>query len=422
MGRLRFTLAGSGPRVEHLHEELAPVRERTDAPPSLVEGKHGEHHSHLVFEFVDSLPRITGHTASKPITVLDDSYRVAHRGLSYHVSRLHPSFGERAGPHHRQHPHPAPRRLQHDAPPPPGDAVTPLHVVVRAGGGARKRRLSATLEQLRDPGFLSADEKFARAFMYDVFDHLSQTVQLPLGQSYIHASSVERDGEGTAIIAWSEVGKTAALVKLVTEHGFRFLSDDVALVDDAGMLWRTPKLIQLKGINVSGEERLHSMLLDGRSALDRFSWTQRRRRHGEMSVRRRVSAERFFGTGAVSRSAKLKRVFCLERADVPDFQVEEIAGGELCRRAGEMMTGILDPFAQISRAIHSGHRTPILPTRQQMREDTNAVLQRAFDSVPAFNVLVPLAARPASLASYLVRLIERSRTPHGRRWVSAEGG
>jgi hypothetical protein len=422
MGRLRFTLAGSGPHVEHLHDELSPVRERADAPSPHLDGKHGEHGSHLVFEFVDALPRIAGHTASKPITVLDDSYRVAHRGLSYHVSRLHPSLAGHAAPQHRSYPHPAPRRVQHDAPAHTNGAVAPLHIAVRAGGRARKGRLSATLEQLRDPGFLSPDEKFARAFMYDVFDHLSQTVQLPLGQTYIHASSVERDGEGTAIIAWSEVGKTAALVKLVTEHGFRFLSDDVALVDDAGMLWRTPKLIQLKGINVSGEERLHSMLLDGRSALDRFSWTQRRRRHGDMSVRRRVSAERFFGTGAVSRNAKMKRVFCLERADVPDFQVEEIGGSELCRRAGEMMTGILEPFGQISRAIHSGHRTPILPTRLQMREDTDAVLRRAFDSVPAFNVLVPLAARPASLASYLVRLIESSRAGRGRRWVSADGG
>jgi hypothetical protein len=412
MGRLRFTIAGAGPRVDHLHDEFASLREHGETPTVDAHRESSHHAAHLVFDFVEELPRIAGYAASKPIRVLDDSYRVSHRGVQYHVSRLsgaarHPAISHRA---------------PHDLAAHPGSAVKPIHVALRLGNAPKRGRLSVALERVRDPGFLSVDEKFARSFMYDVFDHLSQTVQLPLGQSYIHASSVERDGDGIAFIAWSEVGKTAALVKMVANHGFSYLSDDVALVDEAGMLWRTPKLIQLKGINVAGEERLRSMLLDGRSALDRFSWTQRRRRHGDLGVRRRVSPERSFGAGSVARSARLKQVYCLERADVPDFEVQEISTAELCRRAGEMMTGILEPFAQLSRAIHSGHRTPILPTRARMRDDTAAVLRRAFDSVPVFNVLVPLAANPAALSTQLVDLIESSRSSRRKRWASAEGG
>ena len=412
MGRLHFSIAGAGPRIEHLRDEFAPLRDDAGTPAVDANGQNDRHPAHLVFDFVESLPKIAGYAASKPIYVLDDSYRVSYRGMSYHVSRLH----------HASHRHSAPPHASPGSPAHPRRAVKPIHVALRVGRSARRGRLSVALERTRDPGFLSADEKFVRSFMYDVFDHLSQLMQLPLGQSYIHASSVERDGEGTAIIAWSEVGKTAALVKLITDHGFRFLSDDVALVDDSGMLWRTPKLIQLKAINVAGEPHLRRMLLSDRSALDRFSWAQRRWRHGELAVRRRVSAERFFGTEAITRNAPLRRVICLERAEVPDFEAKQISPEELCRRATEMMTGILEPFAYLSRAIHSGHQTPILPTRTRMREDTAAVLGRAFGSVPVFNVRVPLAASPASLSTYLLKLFDEARRRPRVSMASVLGG
>ena len=413
LGRLRFTLSGEGPCVGYLHEEFSALRQGGDASVAVMTDGAAHYAPHMMVDFVEKLPPMAGYSASRPVNALDDEYRVSYRGMNYHVSQL----AEAA--HHPTHSRPLAHR---ESGAHPRTAIRPIHVSLRLGGASRRGRVSVALQRVRNPGFLSVDERNARAFMYDVFDHLSQVAQLPLGQSYIHASSVERDGEGIAIIAWSGVGKTAALVKLITEHGFRFLSDDVALVDDSATLWRTPKLIQLKGINVAGEPRLRSMLLDGRSALDRFSWTQRRWRHGELGVRRRVSAERFFGPGAVTRSAPLRRIYCLERAEVSDFDVQEISTAEICRRASEMMTGILEPFPYLSRAIHSGHYTPILPTRTRMREETAAVLRRAFDSVPVFNVRVPLAATPASLSTYLVQLLEGARSRRRAHVVSAEGG
>ena len=399
LGRLPFTLSGRGACVDALHAELAPLLEADAELDSRSTPKASSHAPLVAFEFVDVLPPLSGFTASRPVSVLDDSIRVAFRGLEYHVSRDPGRAGDR--PSSRTPTRvPVVREVDH-----PRIAPGALRVALLQSYRGRRGRFAVALQRARDPGFLSIDEKCARGFIYDVFDYVAQLAQLPLGQSFIHAGVVERDGEGTAIVAWGGVGKTSALLQLITRYGFRYLSDDVALVDDSGMLSRTPKLIQLKGINVSGDPQLRSMLLDGRSRLDRFSWAQRRWRHGPSGVRRRVSAEQLFGESAVARRAPLRRVYALERADVADFSASEITTAELSRRAAAVVMDVMGPFTFLSQAVQSGSRTPVLPTYGQVLDETTAILARAFRSVPVVNIRIPLVARPAELAACLAELI-----------------
>ena len=400
MGRLSFTLSGEGGCVPYLCSELASLREPHSGGPAADGAAQPYSEPRIAFDFVAALPPLVGHSVTRPVYAMQDAFRVSLGNLKYDVSLLAQGGNGRAPSHAVL------------ARPTAGGAAAfpPIYVALRPSNHSRGDRYSVALQRGRDPGFLSTEEKNARCFMYDVFDYLSQLAQLQLGQSYVHASTVERYGEGTALVAWSGVGKTSALVKLITEHGFRYLSDDVALVDDAGTVWRTPKLIQLKAFNVEGDDRLRSMLFRGRSALDRFSWTQRVWRHGVEGARRRVAAEELFGAESVARSAPLKRVYCLERVDIADFDVSEITTAELCRRAAGVVLDVMAPFTFLSQAIHSGHHTPILPTHVQVLEQTSAVLARALRGVPVLNVRIPLAASPSALATYLVRLIEDSES------------
>lgn len=404
LGRLPFTLSGAGECVASLHAELAPLLD-SEARGATPDPRASHPAYRLAFEFVDALPPLTGYTATRPVSVLDDAIRVAYRGLEYHMSRSDGRAVDRPPPYH---PSRTPASIGFDhagSAGSAGSAVGELRVTLRQTDSGRRGRFAVALQRARDPGFLSIDERRARGFMYDVFDYVVQLAQLPLGQSFVHASAVERNGCATAIVAWSGVGKTAALLQLITRHGFRYLSDDVALVDDSGMLWRTPKLIQLKGINVAGSEQLRAMLLAGRTRLDRFSWAQRLRRHGPLGVRRRVSAEQLLGERAVAWSAPLGQVYCLERADVADFDASEISPAELCKRAATVVMDVMEPFTFLSHAIRSGSRGSILPSYEQVLHETTDVLARAFRSVQVVNVRIPLAASPAALADYLAERI-----------------
>ena len=408
LGRLPFTLAGAGECASYLHAELASLRDVTPGGAAASAPLAPR----LAFDFVSSLPPLIDYTATRPVYAMESSFRVAYNGLNYHVSRLEGAADAAASPSGSASAsvisdpgstslNPEPCLLN------PSGLAHPLRITLKPDDNGRRHRWFSTLYRARDWNFLSGEETHAKNFMYGVFDYLTHIAQLQLGQSYIHASSLERDGEGTAIVAWGGIGKTSAALKLITEHGFSFLSDDLGLVDDAGMIWRTPKRLQVYAYNLEGEERLRSMLLDGRSVLDRAAWAWKLQRRGPKGVRRRVSAEELFGAQSVARSAPLKRVFCLERGDAKGFEAREITTEELTHRAAEVVMHEIEPFGLLSRALHSGHHSPILPTQDEVVTATRAVLRRAFDGIPVLGVRIPLATPPSTLATFLLSLIEK---------------
>ncbi len=377
LGRLPFALSGAGGCAQYLRGELESLR--VDARESAADAAPVV--PRIAFDFVRALPPLRDYTATAPVWATADAFRVAYNSLSYRVSAQDPADeGSRS-------------------------LLPAIRVELLPDDQGRRYRWFSAVYRARDWNYLSSEETQAKNFMYGVFDYLTHVAQLELGQSYIHASSLARDGQGTAIVAWGGIGKTSAALKLITEHGFSFLSDDLGLVDDAGTLWRTPKRMQVYAYNLEGEDRLRSMLLDGRSLLDRASWEWKLRRRGPKGVRRRVSAEELFGERSVARSAPLARVFCLERGDVRDFEVREITADELARRAAEVVMHEIEPFGLVSRALHSGHHAPLLPTQDEVVAATRSVLRKAFDGIPALSIRIPLSTPPASLATHLLSLM-----------------
>ncbi|HEY9427992.1 MAG TPA: hypothetical protein VIR34_12620 [Gemmatimonadaceae bacterium] len=414
LGRLPFTLSGDGECASYLQTELASLRDGESyggsSPAPFV--------PRLAFDFVHALPPLRDYTSTAPVYAMEDSFRVSYNSLNYHVSRLE-GVVSGASAEERGSTSAAASSgivLATGSSGPASGSLNPepcllpaagLRIALRPDDFGRRHRWFSTLYRARDWNFLSGEETHAKNFMYGVFDYLTHVAQLELGQSYIHASSLARDGEGTAIVAWGGIGKTSAALKLITEHGFSFLSDDLGLVDDARTIWRTPKRLQVYAYNLEGEERLRSMLLDGRSILDRASWEWKLQRRGPKGVRRRVSAEELFGAQSVARSAPLTRIFCLERGDARDFETRSITTEELAHRAAEVVMHEIEPFGIVSRALHSGHHAPLLPTQDQVVSATRAVLRRAFDGIPVLSIRIPLSTTPTSLANYLLSLIEK---------------
>lgn len=403
LGRLPFTLSGEGECAGYLRSELASLRvgESHDAVAPFT--------PRLVFDFVHALPPLRDYTATRPVYAMPDAFRVSYNSLNYHVRRLEHGVAGARPPAAPLAAGAAATTAAAKADAGSGSLIPPagLHVALKPDDHGRRQRWFATFYRARDWNFLSSEETHAKNFMYGVFDYLTHIAQLELGQSYIHASSLARGDEGTAIIAWGGIGKTSAALKLITEHGFSFLSDDLGLVDEAGTLWRTPKRLQVYAYNLEGEARLRSMLLDGRSVLDRASWEWKLQRRGPKGVRRRVSAEELFGSQSVARSAPLTRVFCLERGDARDFETQPITTEELARRAAEVVMHEIEPFGLVSRALHSGHHSPLLPTQDRVVEATRAVLRRAFAGVPILNIRIPISTPPGALADHLLSLMER---------------
>lgn len=360
LGALRFRITGRGRVLEPLHEEFGVLEVHDGAAP------------HLVFDFVEQLPAIAEGIQLPSLRITDTGFATAGDGLDYYVTRR--------------------------------DGAIHVDIVSHRPRG-RRRFVPAALSRFLDWNYLTLHEAIAKNFIYDVFDYLSQLAQLPLGQSYLHASSVERDGRAIAIVGWGGVGKTSSMLRLVMDDGWRYLSDDLAAIDVRGTIWRSPKRLQIYGYNLVGHEALSHALLSRRSALDRLAWSARYRVRGPHQVRRRVDAARLFGDAHVAAQADLEHVFFIERGHVQGFDVTPLRPAEAARRAATTLLRELQPCLDLTVAMHSGSGSVVLPPLITQFEDTVRVLEAALGRAAVQSVRVPVHAGPEEVARYVGGLV-----------------
>ncbi|MFC8430144.1 glycosyltransferase [Streptomyces sp. NPDC057253] len=75
----------------------------------------------------------------------------------------------------------------------------------------------------------------------NIVEALLRFVLISRGRMLLHSACVELDGRGVMLSALTDTGKTATVLRLLREHGGRFLSDDMTVVDATGRAVCFPK-------------------------------------------------------------------------------------------------------------------------------------------------------------------------------------
>jgi len=265
----------------------------------------------------------------------------------------------------------------------------------------RRRPVPNPIRRFHDWNFQVPEENAAKDFLYGVFGYLTQLVGMRRGYSYLHASSFERQGDGIALIAWRGIGKTAAMLKLVDEHGWKYLSDDLAIIGPPRELSRSAQRIQLYAYNLTGEDALFRRIFSQRSYWDRCAWEFRKQWHGLGQTRRRVDAEDLFGVDAVSATATLRSPVLMERSNVSAFHSEPISTMELAHRSAHILLRELEPLVEIAAAVNALNPGFGLMAPDTFLSETSALLEERFAGVSALRLRIPIEATSASLADYL---------------------
>ena len=143
-----------------------------------------------------------------------------------------------------------------------------VDIAVRVGdvGNRRPRRRAAMTESL-DPSVISYEEHLGRLganFRADISDRITvdvgpllarsshvvytnilepllRFVMVSRGRMLLHSACVEIDGTGIMLSALTDTGKTGTVLRLLREHGGRFLSDDMTVIDRSGNAAWFPK-------------------------------------------------------------------------------------------------------------------------------------------------------------------------------------
>jgi len=75
----------------------------------------------------------------------------------------------------------------------------------------------------------------------NIVEALLRFVMVSRGRMLLHSACVSLDGVGVMLSALTDTGKTATVLRLLREHGGRFLSDDMTIVDEHGVATCFPK-------------------------------------------------------------------------------------------------------------------------------------------------------------------------------------
>jgi len=265
----------------------------------------------------------------------------------------------------------------------------------------KKKGILKIRQRFRDWNFFTIEETLAKNFMYNIFDFIMELKFLVKGSSFIHASSIEKNGKAIVFVAAGGVGKTSIMLQILKKTDWRYLSDDLSIVDSDGRVYFNPKYIQIYPYNVKNDFELYNLLMKDRGVFDKLNWFYRKLRYGENLVRRRVDPQKFFGAGKVSKSASIHKVISLVRTSVKDFEIGEVNPHIVSKIASEILSLEISPFFKYSCLCNGGGTDSPFPKIEEIKERSAQRFQEIFKNVPCSQLKIPLRASPQDLYEYI---------------------
>jgi dolichol-phosphate mannosyltransferase len=144
-----------------------------------------------------------------------------------------------------------------------------VDIAIRVGDiGARSPRRRAAMIEYADPTVIRYEEHLGRrganfraclgddritvdvgpllarsshVVYTNILEPLLRFVMVSRGKMLLHSACVELDGVGVMMSALTDTGKTGTVLRLLREHGGKFLSDDMTVIDGQGNAFCFPK-------------------------------------------------------------------------------------------------------------------------------------------------------------------------------------
>ena len=253
----------------------------------------------------------------------------------------------------------------------------PLELHIASASQAGRSAFQETIARCRHPAHLSPAEALAKCFVSEIFTWASQISQTNRGQSYIHAATMRRGDATLAVMGWRGIGKTTTQMALCGGDGWEYISDDLAIVDRCGRLFRSPQKVQLFGFNLSANPTIKRRAFAKRGIFDRLSALQKERRFGAAHVRRHVAAEDLFSAMSPTESACLTDILYIERSTRERHSWSAMDFAELARRMAIITVTEMGPYQYFhQQAAIAGGR--LLKSPAELENEARDVLSSAF--------------------------------------------
>lgn len=142
------------------------------------------------------------------------------------------------------------------------------------------------------------------------------------GRSLIHAAAFEINDRAVLLAGTGGTGKTSALLSMRQRNGLAFMSDDIAVISDEGLVYPNLAWPKVYGYNLSGYITKKE-LLKGRGVIDKIQFNAKLKKNPK-GVRRKMRPDRLFKS-VKNKAISLDRVIYLFRDHVDKPELKTIS-------------------------------------------------------------------------------------------------
>jgi len=238
--------------------------------------------------------------------------------------------------------------------------------------------------------YLYHHENLAKNFIYNIFDYIFELFSLKknLNQTFIHASSFDKNGQGILLAALGGVGKTTLMTKLVFEHNCKFLADDLSIIDDR-YIYFNPKFLQIYPYNLLNNPYLSKVLFRNRSLIDKVNWYLRSRLKGLKGVRRRMSPFDVFGSSNICYKSRFTKIFFMRYANASKISISNVSCDYIAELCSNVIVSELFPLANILLNIYSSIQSCFIPSLAEFLDKVKKVYCSVFANKKCFLIDLP---------------------------------
>lgn len=191
---------------------------------------------------------------------------------------------------------------------------------------------------LRKPSKIGLPKRFLNMEFATAEDMIGQIlhelVLVPMNYFFsdrflVHSSAFQSpEGKTFLIGGTGGIGKTSLELFLCKERNFKFIADDITVVDKTGKVYPNLAFPKIYGYNAKGKRDITKLLLLKRSLLNKIHWHLSMKIRGENKVRRKVSPLKLYGS-YLSNETRVSTYFILIRDKDVNELVKQPINSEL---------------------------------------------------------------------------------------------
>lgn len=263
---------------------------------------------------------------------------------------------------------------------------------------------SSSLRQQRIvlPG--DAQEFPLSVMSYSLFWFVIHCTLMKKDASFIHASTLERNGRAILLAGTGGCGKTSTTFRLLEDNSlkYRYLSEDFSIVSQWGEVFLNPKTLSIYASDLRGDPSLLLKYANKHlSVLEKRLWL-RACDGGHLNPMRKVPLSHVLEKEQLCVRAPIGAALFLSRGQYKSLTSQPIEVAEYAERCTDASFRELKTLCEIitqGRAVACDQVA--LPTIEKFRGILRKSYLKAFESAPCHLVAIPRETPPQDLAGFV---------------------